>query len=393
MKHLWHKNLISLESSLEIMRDELFDNAEGREISITGQILMEGASERAKKLVKESATCHKTIHFALVKLQKTLDRNLDTFPWVSFKLKRNLVYIPPGKEQSLSMIYDLLMTDGLNGTAEVLKEECNMDKYNVYDPYTLKQIVDDLRDGEICSSLEYLETWHPTEEKFLRSKLQTQMITDCIEMDNYERAVDQLKLFKRPWEDERLKGPRLLGALLIGKTSMCDNRYRDLFDNGNREDIQHKMTSFFLPSDSPLRLIMRFGTQALSQLSEWGLSGYNSSYYVENELPIEVPVIPTHSAFTCPILKEQCSSDNPAMRLVCGHVISRDAIARLTNVLRPVRNSSRYVYRHSRFKCPYCPREQIMDTAKKVDFSKWQNDDDFNEGGRKMETMDEHSPE
>lgn len=36
-----------------------------------------------------------------------------------------------------------------------------------------------------------------------------------------------------------------------------------------------------------------------------------------------------HSIFACPILKQQSTENNPPMRLVCGHVISRDALNKL----------------------------------------------------------------
>lgn len=38
-----------------------------------------------------------------------------------------------------------------------------------------------------------------------------------------------------------------------------------------------------------------------------------------------------HSIFACPILRQQTSDNNPPMRLLCGHVISRDAINKMSN--------------------------------------------------------------
>ena len=38
-----------------------------------------------------------------------------------------------------------------------------------------------------------------------------------------------------------------------------------------------------------------------------------------------------HSLFACPILREQCSDTNPPVRLSCGHVISKDALTKLTH--------------------------------------------------------------
>lgn len=51
-------------------------------------------------------------------------------------------------------------------------------------------------------------------------------------------------------------------------------------------------------------------------------------------LQIEIELEPEHryhSIFACPILRQQSSEENPPMKLVCGHVISRDALTKLCN--------------------------------------------------------------
>ena len=64
----------------------------------------------------------------------------------------------------------------------------------------------------------------------------------------------------------------------------------------------------------------------------------------KDELPIEVDVGQEHryhSVFACPILRQQTTDQNPPMKLVCGHVISKDALNKLS-----IQN---------KLKCPYCP--------------------------------------
>nr|CAH7735718.1 unnamed protein product [Callosobruchus chinensis] len=54
----------------------------------------------------------------------------------------------------------------------------------------------------------------------------------------------------------------------------------------------------------------------------------------KDELPIEIDLgneNKYHSMFACPILRQQSTQLNPPMRLVCGHVISRDALNKLCN--------------------------------------------------------------
>jgi hypothetical protein len=71
------------------------------------------------------------------------------------------------------------------------------------------------------------------------------------------------------------------------------------------------------------------------------------------ELPVDVPLPPQlhfHSIFACPVSRTQCPPGNPPMLLACGHVVSRESLARLA-AGRP------------RFKCPTCPALQTQADA------------------------------
>ncbi|KAL8175775.1 UNVERIFIED_CONTAM: E3 ubiquitin-protein transferase rmnd5a [Gekko kuhli] len=77
----------------------------------------------------------------------------------------------------------------------------------------------------------------------------------------------------------------------------------------------------------------------------------------KDELPIEVDLGKKcwyHSIFACPILRQQTTDNNPPMKLVCGHIISRDALNKMFN--------------GSKLKCPYCPMEQSPGDAKQIFF-------------------------
>ncbi|XP_041981668.1 E3 ubiquitin-protein ligase RMND5A [Aricia agestis] len=81
--------------------------------------------------------------------------------------------------------------------------------------------------------------------------------------------------------------------------------------------------------------------------------------WADDELPLEVDLGEEggnyHSVFACPILRQQASDANPPMRLLCGHVISRDALNKLTMGVK--------------LKCPYCPMEQSPSEARQIYFS------------------------
>jgi len=76
-----------------------------------------------------------------------------------------------------------------------------------------------------------------------------------------------------------------------------------------------------------------------------------------DELPIEIDLQPEfrfHSIFACPILRQQTTEDNPPKKLTCGHVISNDALHKLSN--------------GHILKCPYCPVEQNAEEAVRIYF-------------------------
>ena len=77
----------------------------------------------------------------------------------------------------------------------------------------------------------------------------------------------------------------------------------------------------------------------------------------KDELPVEIDLGQEsrfHSIFACPILRQQSTDENPPVRLVCGHVISRDALNKLAN--------------GNKVKCPYCPMEQSPTDARLILF-------------------------
>lgn len=55
-----------------------------------------------------------------------------------------------------------------------------------------------------------------------------------------------------------------------------------------------------------------------------------SFVYQQIEIDLD-PEYRYHSIFACPILRQQSSEENPPMKLTCGHVISKDALNKLSN--------------------------------------------------------------
>lgn len=66
------------------------------------------------------------------------------------------------------------------------------EKYSITEPDTLQQIVSDLREGDIESSLDYLEAAQPEEDGNIRTYLHTQLITDNIELGGLRGAISNI---------------------------------------------------------------------------------------------------------------------------------------------------------------------------------------------------------
>lgn len=104
---------------------------------------------------------------------------------------------------------------------------------------------------------------------------------------------------------------------------------------------------------------MEIGALALPKILKASsiLKGSAVEWTAQDELPIEINLPDSskfHSVFSCPVLKEPSSANNPPLRISCGHVISREAFSRLS------KGSV------SKFKCPYCPTECLPGDAIQV---------------------------
>lgn len=117
------------------------------------------------------------------------------------------------------------------------------------------------------------------------------------------------------------------------------------------------------PTDCPLERCVSVGVWALPQIvrvNKLMQAKEGVQWTQQGELPIEIPLPQNalfHSTFVCPVLKIQTTEENPPMMMLCGHVICRDALKRLS------RDNE-----HVKFKCPYCPKESTASDATRLVF-------------------------
>ncbi|XP_069755353.1 E3 ubiquitin-protein transferase RMND5B isoform X2 [Narcine bancroftii] len=158
----------------------------------------------------------------------------------------------------------------------------------------------------------------------------------------------------------------LMGSLVYLRHGIANSPYLHLLDSNQWADICDIFTRdacalLGLSVESPLSVSFSAGCLALPVLlnikaviEQRQCTGIWSQ---KDELPIEIELGKKcwyHSVFACPILRQQATQSNPPMKLICGHVISRDALNKLIN--------------GGKLKCPYCPMEQAPSDAKQIYF-------------------------
>ena len=158
---------------------------------------------------------------------------------------------------------------------------------------------------------------------------------------------------------------QLMCCLMYLPNGLLKSPYQHLFAENISEIvdlfIREAASLYSLSVESPLIVTIKAGCTALPSLINIrhlmrqkqvaGVWSCKEELPMRFELPEEIQF---HSVFACPILREQSKESNPPMRLICGHVISNEALSKLTN--------------GTKMKCPYCPVEQNPLEARQVYF-------------------------
>lgn len=152
---------------------------------------------------------------------------------------------------------------------------------------------------------------------------------------------------------------------LLYASSLKESPYKDMVSAAHRDDIERSLSREYcraqgLSRDSSLVTVVRCGTKAIPTLLKASRVAPNlHELGMDDALPFEIDVgrdCQFHSIFTCPVSKEEASEgSNAPMILPCGHVLSKQSVSRLP------RGSLR-------FKCPYCPMEQVGSECRELHF-------------------------
>ncbi|KAK2713081.1 E3 ubiquitin-protein ligase RMND5A-like isoform X2 [Artemia franciscana] len=336
------------------------------QISILSQVMT-----KVKEATSRIATEHRELHGTVSKVGKSIDKNFvpDYDSVVSDKEFRT-----DEKMKILDkVICNHFFRSGQVEVGEELAKEAGL-AFDVKskEPFQeINQILEHLKGGNVQSALAWCDR-HKDKLHEMGSSLEFKLHRLCfisLIQEGPSRQKDALtyaRIYLPKFAGTHQKEfQSLMATLLYVSHGMDQSPYRHLLDPFLWADVSETFmrdacTLLGLSIDSPLAVCVNAGCVTLPALlsikqvmMQRQVQGMWTS---KDELPIEVDLgtkCRFHSIFACPILRQQSTESNPPTRLVCGHAISKDALARLSN---------------SRFKCPYCPMEQNPADARQIYF-------------------------
>ncbi|KAI6039028.1 CTLH/CRA C-terminal to lish motif domain-containing protein [Pisolithus marmoratus] len=326
-----------------------------------------------KDTKKEIDEKQKEIYNAIVRLGKALDKTF-TQPLPSY----DPLFTADDAKASLDAIVAIhFLRTGQFSAAEMFIQESGVtiDAEIRCKFEELHRILTALRMRDIDPALE----WCSKNRKFLQSKSSPlefylhrsryiRLLLTCKPPD-YQPAISYAStILCKFYTEHTAELGRLMSCLayLPPKSKLEHSPYADLASPTVHTDLESLFATEYCASlgmsrQVPLKVVGDIGAGgALARIEKARtvMKEKKSEWSQSDELPIEITLAPEsryHSIFACPVSKEQSTEQNPPMMMVCGHVITKDSLQKLSKV-------------NGRVKCPYCPTESVQTSALRIYF-------------------------
>nr|CAH7735717.1 unnamed protein product [Callosobruchus chinensis] len=304
---------------------------------------------KVKETVSKLATDHRDLHSTVSKVGKAIDRN---FVADFNATTREDVFASQEKINLINkVICQHFYRQGMHDVADELAKEADVTpEPHEKEPFTeLNHILDRLKNKDLEPALAWATAHHDNLEaqnsslEFMLHRLKfiellKQGALYQTEAISYARTHFR-KFVRRHEKDIQT----LMGMLLYIPNGINASPYGSILGT----EMWMEIYELFMRDacqmlgvcvNSPLTTCINAGCIAVPALHnikqvmmQRQVTGIWSG---KDELPIEIDLgneNKYHSMFACPILRQQSTQLNPPMRLVCGHVISRDALNKLCN--------------------------------------------------------------
>lgn len=404
------KNLNELIAYINGIKQELAEGGEDAELTVAQAAALHSCLKKIKDTAGKIASEHKDIHGSVSKVGKAIDKNFiadlssvhnqHVFPpFASNHIEPSPppphINNPPHMQQQLQnpgenrektkllnhVICEHFFRQGMLDITDSLISEADLEiNESQKAPFIkINCILEALKKRDLGPAL----TWAKDNRDRLAStgstlefRLHRLQFTELIKQGHSKQseALTYAKNFASFANTHSKELQSLMGSLLYLRYGIENSPYSHLLDPVHWAEIQDMFTRdacslLGLSVESPLSVSTRAGCTALPALLNikqvmTHMAHHNQRQHdtvvwsAKDELPIEIDLgkdCRYHSIFACPILRQQTTRSNPPVRLICGHVISRDALNKLSNG-------------NNRLKCPYCPVEQNPADARQIYF-------------------------
>jgi hypothetical protein len=371
----------------KLQRDLAEESESGPNISSDQMEMVRQVSREVNKSVTSIATEHRDLHSSVSKVGKAIDRNfVSDFDSTS----REDVFSGPSKEHLLTeVILQHLCREGRLNISDALTRESGITEYQAQqEPFLeLNQILEALKAHDLGPALDWvaknrdaLNMWGTTllfsqvggrqsvqQKSSLELRLHKLKFVDLLKKGSKMEAIKYARQnFPSFVYGQEREVQSLMGAVMYSGSALEHSPYGHLLSPAQWQEtadlfLRDACALLGLSMESPLTVVVNAGCVALPALLNikqvMQQRQVSAVWNAKDELPIEIELggdCRYHSVFACPILRQQVSDNNPPMKLVCGHVISRDALAKLAQ--------------GHKLKCPYCPHEQNPADARQIFF-------------------------
>ncbi|XP_076164727.1 required for meiotic nuclear division 5 protein souji isoform X1 [Ptiloglossa arizonensis] len=370
--------LRDLINHIESLKKEFEEAPSDHELTPGQAQVLKETMTKVRETAQRLATDHRELHSTVSKVGKAIDRNF-TADFAS--TSREDVFSGPEKSHLLNqVICQHFYRHGMLDIAAELAAEAGIETdEETKEPFTeLNYILDCLKQRDLEPALDWAKKHREAllaQNSSLEFKLHRLHFIRLVQQgpSKQTEAIMYARQNLTQYVGRHGKEVQaLMGTLLYLPNGIQSSPYSHLLDPTLWLDIhdvftREACTLLGLSVDSPLSVCINAGCTALPTLlnikqvmQQRQVTGVWNG---KDELPIEIDLGKQsryHSVFACPILRQQSTENNPPMKLVCGHVISRDALNKLTNA-----NKHRFFFR---LKCPYCPVEQNPEDARLIYF-------------------------
>ncbi|KAM3960250.1 required for meiotic nuclear division 5 protein souji [Aphomia sociella] len=354
------------------LKQEIAQNSPNTSLTQTQAMVVSELATRAKQTVFQMSTEHRELHATVSRVGKSIDRHFIA-DYGSVAPKAEMFCSDTNKPIMEQAIAQHIYRQGLEEVGDAFMAESRIPPVERTCTFAaLQRCAAALAEGDPSAALEWAEqraeelthsplpfTLHRMQafkiarERGVRAAIEYARATFPAHAARHERAL-QAAVCALAWSAPGAPPPPAAYRALLAPAAL-GAAAAELF-------VREACALLRLAPLSPLAGAVLAGARVLPALHDIRAKMTHPhvvAAWSDDELPLEVDLGEDgggyHSVFACPILRQQASEQNPPMRLLCGHVISRDALNKLAM--------------GAKLKCPYCPMEQSPTEARQIYFS------------------------